>query len=244
VATARKLRRSCMLAGVDESALDRVIFVARKGVIVGDPTWLEIAQLIAAGKVSDVVLDTIARVAPGESNSEESQIGIFGAVAEAVEKAPSEATKPIVWVLAHKRKGSGVELDDVAGSVQRTAQIDSALIIQADRDECGKVLSTTITFAKLRHDPDEHPAPVTLTLTKTSATVGGIVRDDRPLEAQILDALRSGPQTKNALAKALRRSYADVEQAVRALFTAGRLRGASVQTKKGDYQGIALKDSK
>ena len=148
VATARKLRRSCTLAGVDESALDRVIFVARKGVVVGDPTWLEIEQLVAEGKVSDIVLDSIARVAPGESNSEESQVGIFDLVAKTVERAPSEARKPIVWVLAHKRKGSGVDLDDVAGSVQRTAQIDSGLIIQADRGPNGKVLSTTITFAK------------------------------------------------------------------------------------------------
>ena len=94
---ARKLLRSVRLLRLDERALDRVILIARKAVRLGSPEWADVVRLIAAGLVSDIALDTVARVAPSDSDSEREQTAIFDLVAQAIDAAPSEATRPTAW---------------------------------------------------------------------------------------------------------------------------------------------------
>lgn len=71
--TSRKLVKSLDLLGLDHAALDRVIIVARKAVLLGSPEWLDVVTLAAAGLVSDIAIDTVARVAPADPNDERQQ---------------------------------------------------------------------------------------------------------------------------------------------------------------------------
>lgn len=107
IATARKLRATCAMLGVDESALDRIVVVARKSVRVGDPAWGDVERMIGAGLVSDVALDSVARVSPltSDTNDEAAQTALFDSIARAIDAAPSPETKPVVWLVAHTRKG-------------------------------------------------------------------------------------------------------------------------------------------
>ncbi len=240
VASARKLRRSCRLLGVDESALDRICLVARKGVTVGDPAWEGIEAMIRNGQVSDVFIDTIARVAPGESNSEEAQASIFDRIAKSVELAPTPEKKPVVWALAHTRKGASGGLDDVLGSVQRTAQIDSALILEPRRDGSGRVTGVRTTFAKLRHDPPEHPQPILMTINGDHLEVTGIHVDARTLEERIRESLSSGPLTLTQVGKRVGRNHADVREAIERGVEGGFFMRTDVKTTRGTHPGVAL----
>jgi hypothetical protein len=248
VATAKKLRKSMQMLGVDESALDRVIVVARKGVVVGDETWGDIEKLIALDLVSDVVIDTLARATRADSNDEQEQAAVFERVTRSVQLAnPDE--RPIVWVVGHTRKGDGIEIEDIAGSSQRVAQMDSVLMVRAAKTPAGKVVSSTVYFKKLRHDPDDHPEPVTMTLDRDPATgqarctVDISADDDRPLETRLLDILeRQGPLTRKDIVGALGRNPVDVQSAIDTLFAAGRLCGAKVKRRNGQqYSAIDVK---
>jgi hypothetical protein len=245
--TSRKLVKSLKLLGVDDQALGRVIIVARKAVVLGSPEWADIVRLIAAGLVSDIALDTVARVAPGDANDEREQVAIFDAVSQALERAPG-AEKPICWAVAHTRKnGTSGELSDVSGSVQRTGQADSVLLLKAERVD-GRVLSTRVTFAKLREDPDDYPEPVEFTISKgpdetpvLKSTAVSKVVDNRPLEERILEALTVKPMTKSALSKLLGRNKPDLEQPISNLFAARAITTASVTIKGRDYAGFAAR---
>lgn len=167
--TARKLIASCELVDVDDRALDRIIWIARKSVLIGDGKWKLIEQLIAAGSISDVAIDTLARASPrgAESNDEMSQVEVFDMLAQAIERAP-DGRRPTVWLLAHTRKQSGKDkpkgkfepqlgLDDVSGSLQRTGQADSVITVEAERCD-GRVTATHITLQKAREEPNDYPA--------------------------------------------------------------------------------------
>jgi hypothetical protein len=218
----RKLVRSLALLGIDDSALDRIIIVARAAVRLGSPAWGDVERMVAAGIVSDIALDTVARVAPSDANDEREQVAIFDTVASTIETGPA-GRQPTAWAVAHTRKnGTSGDLSDVSGSTQRTGQADSVLMLRAERVD-GRVASARVTFAKLREDPDEYPAPVTFAIEggrlSTAATPADT--DDRPLETRILELLALGPRPKRALRDALHRSDRDVEQALTNLF-AGR----------------------
>jgi hypothetical protein len=219
----RKLVRSLALLGVDDSALERFIIVARAAVRLGSPAWADVERMVAAGIISDVGIDTVARVAPSDANDEREQVAIFDAVARTIESAPA-GRQPTVWPVAHTRKNSTTgELGDVSGSAQRTGQADSVLMLRAERVD-GRVVSTRVTMAKLREAPDEYPAPVTFAVVTGPGreprleTSGAAPDDSRPLEARILDLLAVGPRTKTALAEALHRSRQDVDDALTHLF--------------------------
>jgi hypothetical protein len=140
--------------------------------------------------------------------------------------------------VAHTRKGDGIELDDIAGSAQRVAQMDSVLMVRASKSPSGKVLSSTVYFKKLRHDPEEHPEPVTITLDRDATgkpryRVDTVVEDKRPLETRIEELLHTdGPLTKSDVATKLQRSKEDLQPAIDTLFQAGRLVGATTAPKK------------
>jgi hypothetical protein len=231
---ARKLVQSVRLLGLDEAALDRIIVVARKAVRLGSPEWADVVSLVAAGLVSDIAIDTVARVAPADADSEREQVAIFDGVTQAIERAPAGTEPPSVWPVAHLRKGNGaVGLDEVSGSAQRVGQADSVLILQAERIE-GRVVRSTVTFAKLREDPDEWPEPAEIVIERAagSRTLRSGARqadfDERPLETRIIECLESGPKTKTALREALERNSADIESALSNLFSTRAIVTASV----------------
>lgn len=242
--TSRKLVKSAKLLGVDDQALDRIIIVARKAVRLGSPEWQDVVRLVAAGLVSDIAIDTVARVAPGDGDSEQEQVAIFDGVAQAIEQAPETVLPPNVWGVAHLRKnGNNGSLDDVAGSVQRTGQADTVLLLTAERLD-GRVVSTRVVFAKLREDPDEYPEPAEIVIEngvlKTAAIVCGPT-DARPLEDRICEQLASGPKTKTAISKALKRNKSDLEPAFSALFGSRRIESTTVTIKGQDYTAFQIR---
>lgn len=237
---ARKLFRSCETLGVHESALERLIVVARAGVRIGSPEWIEIERLIGAGLVSDIAIDTLARVAPGDANAEAEQVAIFERITTAIERAPGD-DKPVVWAVAHTKKGSGEDLEAISGSVQRVGQADTVVLVKAERRD-GRVTSSKAIFLKLREEPDEYPAPVEYTITREGIVgVSSTASDDRPLELRIEDRLALGPLTKNALATKLGRSAKDVDEAISALFDAKRIRTTEVKARGRTWKAFELR---
>jgi hypothetical protein len=195
---ARILRRSCDLLGIGDEALEMIILVARGNVRIGAPAWMDVETLIAAGLVSDVAIDTLARCSPtADANSEQEQVEIFSLIANAIERAPSADTRPTVWVAAHTRKkGAGaLTLEDVSGSTQRSGQADVVLLMDTERAD-GKVVSVKATFAKVREKcAEDWPEPVSYIVRKNCVElVDAPKNNDGPLTERIVDRLRAeGP---------------------------------------------------
>lgn len=111
----------------------------------------------------------------------------------------------------------------------------------------GRTVSTRVTFAKLREEPDDYPLPVTFSIAPDAAGEPAIhvscVRDDddRPLEQRIVEQLHMGPKTKNALKTALSRNNNDVEAAITNLFEAKAIRTTSVQVRGKDTKAFELR---
>lgn len=223
--TARKLLKSMRVMGVDDRALERIIIVARKAVHIGSPEWKDVVSLVAAGKVSDIALDTLARVAPSDADNESEQVAVFNQIAVAIDACADETKRPMAWVVAHTKKSASGELTDVSGSTQRTGQADSVLLSKAERVG-GRVVSCRVTFAKLREEPEDYPLPVDFTVTKTGVvyTEAPDALDQRPLEERILERLELGPKTKNKLREDLSRSSEDIDNALSNLFAARSIR--------------------
>jgi hypothetical protein len=231
--TCRKLKKSCAVLGVDDLALDRIIVVARKAVRLGSPAWRDIEALVAAGLVSDIALDTVARVAPGEANDEREQVAIFDIVAQTIEAAPPRMA-PTAWACAHTRKNATGGLADVSGSAQRAGQADSVLLVKGEKVN-GRTVSSTVIFEKLREDPeDDYPKPVTFAIVsdgeggRTIRINDAAPEDSVALESRIEGLLLTGPKTKRALRDALKRSDADMEKAISNLFAARRIMTTNV----------------
>jgi hypothetical protein len=239
---ARKLLRSADLLGIDAQAVGRIVLVARKAVRLGSPEWLDVVRLVGAGLVSDIAIDTVARVAPADSNDEKEQTAIFDLVAQAIEAAPQEEQRPTAWANAHTRKnGRTGDVADVAGSVQRTGQADSVLMLEGQKVD-GRTVSTKVVFVKLREEPDDYPLPVTFSIDgNTLRTLDVTSDDDRPLETRVEDYLQTGPKTKSALAAHLGRSRADVEQAISNLFASHRITTSSVTIRGREHKAFALR---
>ncbi|MEI9940368.1 MAG: AAA family ATPase [Pseudomonadota bacterium] len=230
--TSRKLLKSLKLLNLDDAALNRVVIVARKAVRLGSPEWTDVVRMVRAGLVSDIALDTVARVAPADANDEREQVAVFDAVAQAIEAGPDSAPKPIVWAVAHTRKNNTEGgLADVSGSAQRTGQADTVLLIRGEKVD-GRTVSTKVTFAKLREDPDDYPMPVTFSITADGIELedgrSDGKPDERPLEPRILEALESGPKTKNELQAAMKRSLKNVEEAISNLFASRSIQTTDV----------------
>jgi hypothetical protein len=242
---ARILRKSCTLLGVDESALERVILVARGNVRIGSPAWDDVERLIAAGLVSDIVLDTLARTAPSDANDEREQVEIFARVAAAIELAPTPEARPMCWTAAHTRKHEGApSLDDVGGSTQRAGQADVVLLMAAERAN-DKLASVKVTFGKVREKcAEDWPEPVSYVVRRDSVEiVGEPAKDERPLETRITEHLRIfGPTTKSQLRTKLGRSMPDLEAAITTLFQARLIRKADIKTRTGTYPGFELRE--
>ena len=231
---ARKIIRSFDLLGLDHAGLDRLILVARKAVRLDSPEWGDVVRLIEVGLVSDIAIDTVARVAPANPDSEQEQVAIFDLVARAIDKAP-EDLKPTAWPVMHTRKNGTGGLEDVSGSAQRTGQADTVMMLRADKSN-GKVASVEVVFEKLREAPDDFPEPVTFTITR--AADGSHVLDqgvspqadkDRPIEARIIDVLKVRPRTKSELSDVLKRSRKDIDEALTVLFEGKHIRTTTIK---------------
>jgi hypothetical protein len=243
--TARKLIRSMALLDIDDDALDHVIIVARKSVQLGSPEWLDIVEMVADGKVSDIALDTLSRVAPGDANDEREQVCIFNELAATIEKAPADTEKPIVWVVAHTRKGSnGDSLDDVGGSMQRAGQADTVILVKGTKVD-GQVTSSKVRFEKLREPPDEHPLPVEFSIVGSVLSTSGVApKDGRPLFLRIIELLKQeGQLTKGAIKKAMVRSDSDIEAALTELFAEQRIRTATRTVRGRERKTFELTQS-
>lgn len=239
----RKLVRSFGLLGLNDQGLERAILVARKAVRIGSPEWADVVTLSSRGLVSDIAIDTVARVAPADADNEREQVAIFDAVAQAIEAAPDGQDKPVVWAVAHTRKNAqSGDLADVSGSTQRTGQVDTVLMVKGERVE-GRTVASKVTFAKLREEPDDYPSPVTFSIVDGRVTTSdGQDRDDRPLEVRITELLHSGPMTKTALATALKRSGAAIDEALSNLFSARAVRTDTREVRGRPRKAIALRE--
>ncbi len=243
----RKVVKSVGLLGVDDGALDRLILVARRSVKLGSPEWQDVVKMIQAGLVSDIALDTIARVAPANPDSEQEQVAIFETVAAAIDSAP-EDMKPTAWAVAHTRKNGSGTLADVSGSAQRTGQADTVLMLKADKSS-GMVASVEVTFEKLREAPDEYPMPAVFVIGKDADGLPVLTQDkpvaaeadDRPLEQRIIDLLAIEPRTKSALMKLLKRSWADTDAALTVLFGEKRIQSTTVEIRGQDRKAFMLR---
>lgn len=245
----RKLLKSCKLLGVHDAALDRIILIARKAVRLGSPEWGDVVRLITAGLVSDVAIDTVARVAPADGASEKEQVVIFDELARAIDTAPTVADRPMTWVCAHTRKNNtSGGLDDVSGSAQRVGQADSVLMLKAERVD-GRVIASRVLFAKLREEPDEYPAPISFStmtgkLEERKAESDQSPADGRTLEERIVELLAAGPKTKTKLRETLHRNMPDLEIAITNLFEAKTIKTASVDVNGRSIKGFALRENR
>jgi AAA domain len=245
--TGRALVKSLKLLDLDDSALDRIVIVARKAVRLGSLEWNDVLRMVQAGLVSDIAIDTVARVAPADPDSEREQVAVFDAVAQAIEAAPA-APKPMAWLVAHTRKNANAGgLADVSGSAQRTGQADSVLMLKGERVD-GQTISSTVTFQKLREPPDDYPTPVTFAIERNAEgelrinnSDGKTVADDRPLETRIVEKLHTGPKTKTALSGLLKRSDKDVDAALSNLFAAHAITTTYVKVRGKDCKAFELR---
>ena len=244
--TSRKLVKSLAIMGVDDTGLERIIIVARKAVLVGSPEWLECELMIAAGLVSDVAIDTLARVAPADANDESQQVAVFNSLAKAIEMAPEGLDRPTVWAIAHTRKnGTDGGLGDVSGSVQRVGQADTVLLVKGEKMD-GQTVSSRVTFLKLREDPDEYPRPVEFSIVKDDQGRPYIAGKRKPseaipLEERVLALLRVEARTKNWLATSLSRSRADIDVAITNLFDQRAIVSCHVTVKGAPRKGFRAK---
>jgi hypothetical protein len=123
-----------------------------------------------------------------------------------------------------------VGLEDVSGSGQRVAQLDTALIVNGTKVD-GRVTSARVTFEKLREEPDEYPLPAEFAIERDAAGVPRLMQstgssapgadDGRPLTERILCLLMElGPLPKSALRDHTGRNGPAIEQALTELFAA------------------------
>jgi hypothetical protein len=241
---ARILCKSLRLLSIDDVALERVILVARGNVRIGDPAWVNVETLIAAGLVSDIALDTLARCAPSDANDEREQVEVFSRIADAIQKAPTPEARPTCWTAAHTRKCEGMPtLADVGGSTQRAGQADVVLLMGAQR-AADRLTSVKVAFGKVREkDAEDWPAPVEYVVKKTGVVlVDAPEVDERPLEARIVSVLEVGPATKNQLREKLGRSAADIEDALSTLFSARAITTVTVKVRGRDFKAFALRN--
>jgi len=250
--SARIIVKTCRLLGMSEQgvvgALARFVFVSRKGVKIGDGAWVEVEKMIEVGIVSDVFLDTLASVAPGDANSERDQVAIFDRLTSAIEKAPAPQRRPMVWAAAHVRKATDgmPTIEDISGSTQRAGQPDVLIAMKPTRLD-GKVTSIKVNFPKVREqDADKWPEPVEYRLSKDGFTL--LTPDstpaEKPLKERIVDALTArGPMTASALSKDLGRDYKDIQEALTALFEEKRIVSKQIEIRGRSYKAFEIRPS-
>lgn len=188
--------------------------------------WASLLHAASHDLFGLIVLDTRARIFRqfGDTKNEDSQAAVSDAITELVELA----TCPVI-VVSHLRKGGGDDLDDVSGSAQRAAGADVVLGFRAERSK-GEVLSTTVTFLKLRDGIEDHPEPIAFAIGRDDAgrwrcVLGGSAKPtDQPAHERVFALLhRDGEKTKTAIAEALKINAQTLERAISVLFAEKRI---------------------
>lgn len=226
-----KCEAACQALGLPVSqTLERVIFLVRRNVLAGDERWMAIRALGTEGLVGGVFVDSRARVLrAGESNREEHQAQLaehcFGLV---------ETCRAPLFVVSHTRKGrDGSQADDtedVSGSLQRAAGADVLVLVTAQKDDAGRVESSTAKFAKLRNAlSPEHPSPVTFRMAldmdgrwRLDNSTGELVsKDTRPIATRLRELLEAHPEgvSKYRMREVLRVNADAIEKALTSLFS-------------------------
>jgi hypothetical protein len=244
--TASNMIAACQMLGLDpRTTLDRVVVLARKGVVAHQDTegqrgltlWSHLLESGKAGLVGRVFLDSRARIfRAGDSNDEASQ----AIIAEHLHHLMRVADASVVLVSHTRKSGSGA-IEDLSGSAQRGAGADCILLVTAERDG-GRVLRSQVVFAKLRDGGLEHPPPVTFSIAKraegwTLAINASADERDQPAHERIHERLCNGGEaSKKQLREALGMSAATVEAGLTVLFgekrittTMKRVRGQTVK---------------
>jgi len=234
----RKLKKSARLLGLDYEKISKRLLVVSgsNALIVGDARWRQLCQLVAAGMVSDILLDTIASTTKEKANEEQDQIVLFGKLRLSIESAPAERPPPVVWVLAHKRKGKNDDNDDeidvaaVSGSLQRAAQSNTILMIRSNRRD-HRITSATCFFLKTKEEPlegfkDTDHIPKTFVVTHDRFQLLGKKTEVKPLPIRILELLSQVPEgmTLKAISERLTRSRGDVKTALSGLVAEKKVR--------------------
>jgi DNA polymerase III delta prime subunit len=218
---AKKLADSCDAYGLPvRETIDRIVTIPRSGFRVnsgsrehdGSP-WYELRGRARDGLVGALFLDSWASTIRAESNSEEAQAEAAGWLRSFVELSGG----PVVAVV-HTRKGDPSSLDDIAGSHQRAAAADVILLVTAEK-EGGAVLSSKITFAKLRDSEGEHPKPVSFSVARveghTRVALNGSARaEDMPAHERVFQCIQQGEKTRHQIRDALKMSGERVKQAL------------------------------
>lgn len=216
----RKILKSARLLGIGPEAVDRILLVARKTVKLGSPAWNDAVKLIKAGLISDIFVDTLAKMSNGDANSEQAQIENFDLIVDAL-----EAGKPMGWVLVHTRKGDPTSLDDISGSNQRVAQADSVVLVKPERDDNNQVVASTMALLKAREEPDSWPDKARIVVSddavqfSTSGGADALPPGVSPLGGKILKFLRLQSELRgvNYIAKGVSRNKDDVIDELNAL---------------------------
>lgn len=177
-AASRKLLKCAKALRAPEHPFGRTMLVARESVIVGDAKWNSVVALCKAGLVGDLFLDTLASTTNAEANDEQAQVELFRMLVGVVRGSPRDRPTTL-WLAAHTRKGEGIELEDVGGSAQRHAQVDTVIMLEKTRDpKTRRIKHSTLYFEKLKEDlPDDTDvSPVSYRVT-VSGGVQIVARD-------------------------------------------------------------------
>jgi energy-coupling factor transporter ATP-binding protein EcfA2 len=225
------LEVACQLLGLPVAATrDRMISSVRGNVRFSREGYSQCAsglvEVIKAGLVGATFIDTWATVMGGDANSEEDQ-----AQAAKFMRWIVECTGGLLFVVMHTRKTGAEAIEDLSGSGQRGAGADVIVLVTAERDHSGEVLSSTAKFVKLRDfDGDEWPEPVTYSISKTAPggprlAIGSSAREeDQPAHERLFQLLeREGWQTKQQMKTKVKMSGKRLEQALTVLFADRRI---------------------
>jgi hypothetical protein len=187
--------------------------------------WAGLLHAAKRGQIDLVVLDTRARIfaAFGNPKDEDAQAKAADEITYLV-----EATGAPVVVISNTRKGGSEDIEDISGSAQRGGGADVVLMLTAERDS-GKVLSSKVTFRKLRDGVDEHPEPVTFSTGRSAsgtwalAVDGSIADDEKPAHERVYDLVLQRELSQSQIRAELKMSGKRVGDAVDILKASKRI---------------------
>jgi AAA domain len=247
--SARKFRKSAKILGLDPNRIfDRLIIVSgSNALLVGDGRWKQLCGLIAAGLVSDVLLDTIASTTTQKGSDEQAQSELFAMLRSAIEHRPDGVSPPVIWPLTHTRKvgqdgEEEIDLAAVSGSLQRAAQSNTVLMLRSNRKDY-RIVSATVFFLKTKEEPpegfkDHDLSPKTFIATHDRLQLIG--KKITGLPDVILDMLWLCPEglSITGIAERVKRNKTDVRVALDKLVAAEKVEGGTKGGTNGEKGGL------
>ena len=242
---ARKFKKSAKILGVDCASLfKRLIIVSgSESLLVGDSRWKQLCQLIAAGLVSDILLDTIASTTKEIGNDEQAQSALFHKLRHAIEDAPEGVPLPVVWPLTHNKKAGKdedeIDIAFVSGSLQRAAQSNTIMMLRTNRKD-HRIVSSTVFFLKMKEEPiggfkdgDEKPKTFSITQDRLQLLGKNVVGSLKDVIYEMLCLTPEGLSMSSLRAR-VDRNKADIRAALDALIKSKKV---VEETRGGDEGG-------